>query len=178
MAFIVEDGTGVDAANSYASVSDADTYFAERELTAWADLTQDQKQAALINATEYIDVRWDQSFRMAGRKAHADQFLLYPRVAYCVHESLTPTEVPLPLNLVRATFQYALAAKDGPLAPVPTEETGGRQPSLVREKVGPIEEERRWSDTAVVSSSFRQYPIADALIRSILEATGRGRVFR
>jgi len=44
--------------NSYLSVADADTYWSDRSNAAWAG-TDAQKQAALIEATQYIDGAYD-----------------------------------------------------------------------------------------------------------------------
>ncbi|MDH7971044.1 hypothetical protein QH494_02525 [Sphingomonas sp. AR_OL41] len=52
---IVETGAGLANANSYVSVTDADTYFADRAVTKWAALSSGDKSAALIRATDYLD---------------------------------------------------------------------------------------------------------------------------
>lgn len=43
MAFIAEDGSGLEGANSLVTVEFADEYFADRMNTAWAALTQEAK---------------------------------------------------------------------------------------------------------------------------------------
>jgi len=54
-----EDGTGTNpAANTYVSQATADAYFSDRANAAWAALTADQKAAALIQATQYLDARY------------------------------------------------------------------------------------------------------------------------
>lgn len=55
---IVEDGTGVINANSYASLADATTYFADRGVTAWASASTSQQSAALIIAADYIEATY------------------------------------------------------------------------------------------------------------------------
>ena len=54
MALIVEDGSGLSGANSYASTAQADTYASDRGLTAWTGDTA-TKEAALIRATDYLE---------------------------------------------------------------------------------------------------------------------------
>ena len=52
----VENGTGMPTANSYASVAQADAYFATRpRSTAWTGLTEDQKAQYLIHAARILD---------------------------------------------------------------------------------------------------------------------------
>ena len=66
MPLIVEDGTLLAGANSFASVADADAYHAARLTAAWTDeLAEVQKEAALIRASDWLNrkVMWN------GRKA-------------------------------------------------------------------------------------------------------------
>jgi hypothetical protein len=57
MPLIVEDGTGVENANSYATVGEADAYYALRGESDWAGVTADadDKAAALIKAADYLN---------------------------------------------------------------------------------------------------------------------------
>lgn len=79
MALIVEDGTGMPDSQSYASVADADAYFALwGEPAEWTAATDDEKEIALRNATRWIDlqVRWYST------RLEEDQALLWPRVPF------------------------------------------------------------------------------------------------
>lgn len=62
MAFIVEDGTGIKGATSYATVQFFKDYFADRpdDVTGIADATI---QTLLVEATDYIDTRWGLRFK-------------------------------------------------------------------------------------------------------------------
>lgn len=83
MALIVEDGTGLDNAESYISVADADTYFstmrgnASEYASDWLsdDTTDAIKEACLRWATRLVDklVVWD------GSKSTTTQKLRWPR---------------------------------------------------------------------------------------------------
>ncbi len=61
-ALIIEDGSVVDGANSYVSVSDADAYHATRITpwaVAWLALSESDKEACLIDAARRMDaLRW------------------------------------------------------------------------------------------------------------------------
>ncbi len=71
MTLVVEDGTGLPTANSYVSLCNALAYFQARG-TAWSDIraTGDQRSAALVRATAYIDATYRSRFpgyRTTGR---------------------------------------------------------------------------------------------------------------
>lgn len=175
MPIIVEDGTGITDANSYASVAFADAYFTDFANAAWAALTQPAKESALMQASQYIDLVWSRVY--PGTKYRETQGLGWPRLVCC-----KDTDPTFPLALQKACAEYAVRASAGPLAPDPSYDDTGRQASLVREKVGPIEEERRWtSSTGVIQPTlFRPYPVPDGMMRSFLPVSGfaGGRVIR
>lgn len=73
---IVEDGSGVDNANSYASVADAAAYHeANPQGDAWAALTELKKQQGVITATRLLDEQWQWN----GYKLDDAQSLQWPR---------------------------------------------------------------------------------------------------
>lgn len=77
ISLIVEDGTCVDNANSYISLEDAEAYQKSRNRADWAALTDNEKIANLIKATQYIDV----TYTWLGRKKYiTEQSLCFPRV--------------------------------------------------------------------------------------------------
>jgi hypothetical protein len=72
----VEDGTSKADANSYASVAEADTYFATRPRSSgWSDLTADEKAQHLIYGTRILDhaIEW------MGLPSSYAQALAWPR---------------------------------------------------------------------------------------------------
>lgn len=63
MAIIVEDGTGLYEANSYASLGYVRNYLTRRNrTTAWTAATLAEREAAVIAATDYIDRRFGPRF--------------------------------------------------------------------------------------------------------------------
>ena len=52
---IVENGTCVTGANSYISLTDADTYMKNAGHSAWSALDENTRKSCLINGTLYID---------------------------------------------------------------------------------------------------------------------------
>lgn len=170
MAFVVEDGTGVAGANSYASVAYADAYFLDRNVVAWAAATQQAKEGALIRATDYINslpVLW------AGEQTYAHQELAFPR-----GKGVTT----LPDRLRRATALYALRALKGSLLPDPVADASGLRVTEITKKAEGVEKSVKYADPSSGSGGdlqiFRNYPEADILIGGLLAPRRASRVIR
>lgn len=161
MAFVVEDGTGKPDANSFVDVQFADDYFQLRGITAWAG-SNEEKQAWLVQATDYISARFGRSFKSV--EESNEQALPFPRVG-----------MGMPVNLLKATCEYAIRAKDAPLAPDPVVDETGRAVAGKTEKVGPIEDSVTYATVGAGASLmlFRPYPAADMLLRGLLRSTRR-----
>lgn len=69
---ITEDGTGLVDADSYVSVSEADSFFSTRNETSWFG---GGKEASLLIASEYIDI----TYSFLGNKLNPNQGLEFPR---------------------------------------------------------------------------------------------------
>lgn len=147
MSLIVEDGTGLSNAESYASVADADAYHLSMGNTAWTGAEQ-LKEKALRRATQYLDA-W---YRFRGERLLLTQSLEFPRVGVT---DLLP-DWPMK-NLVAATCELALRALSGTLI----SDTEGE--SIRREKVGPIETEYFRNDGAQV-----RYTLVDKLLKDLV----------
>lgn len=100
MALVVEDGTGLTTSNSFAAVADADTFLGDRGFTAWAALTTQAKEYALIAATDYLN----SAFAYVGIRVSTTQSLAWPRF------SNTMTRLPqgVPVQLKQAVYRVAL----------------------------------------------------------------------
>lgn len=178
---VVEDGTGLDNANSYASIADGDTYHSLYGNTTWTDADGSQKATALVHATRYLDLRWE----FFGEVVYPDdggvlgQALKWPRTnsgASLIDargNEVGSDEVPQ--IIIDATLEYALEyLLTGSLLPTPSvPDDAGRFVTLVREKLGPLESETRFSDTRS-TSLVRKYSQADRMVRRSGLATGVG----
>lgn len=108
--FVVEDGTGLDDANSYCSLDTADAYHTRySNPTAWTSLTADQKRNALAEATRIADERY--GHRWVGVRGTSEQALDWPR-AYGtdpagneIDDAVVPTK--LQQWVARAALAYA-----------------------------------------------------------------------
>lgn len=162
MAFLLEDGTGIEGANAYIDVSYYRTHHIDRGNAAEADFSDSETQAAIIRSSEYVDKRFGKMF--VGLRRTKRQGLEWPRInAFDSDGFLLSGPDRVPRNLEKAVAEYALRAlicgvlAPDPLHPVPkqdlTDSTAVRDPDVItgevtrrRDKVGPLEEER-WYET-------------------------------
>ena len=155
MSLTVEDGTNVAGANSYVTLAEFTTFMADRGETVIAEADNDQKEFALIKATDYME----QTYRLLwkGSRSNATQVLSWPRRGVDVPDFFDPffrdlSNVPLsfqdtlfiPENEVPyevKVAQYLIAKETFSGA----ESTGVLQPALgrvtKREKLGVLEVE-------------------------------------
>lgn len=121
MAFVFDPSVGTATSNSYASVSEADDYFAAHldGSDYWSTLSTAKKQAALFQATARIDRE-----RFGGQLTfYGTQRLQWPRAGivdrnYQANDTYAPTfantgyyyrsQDTIPMELKQATFEQAL----------------------------------------------------------------------
>lgn len=112
MALVVEDGTGLTTANSYATVAEADSYLETNShvFTTWDALDDTAKGNALQQATLYLDryVDW------FGTKVYQDGALRWPRSGVKDRDGFyyAINEIPVPLKQATAELAYELSQED------------------------------------------------------------------
>lgn len=128
----LETTAGHAAADSYASLAEADAYHAARGNAAWAALATDLlREQALRRATDYMGQVY--AYAWQGKRATAEQALDWPRAGVVVFEvAVSPAIVPPKIR--DACAELALKAAATVLAP----DLG---PAKKRVKVGPLETE-------------------------------------
>ncbi len=161
MPLVVEDGTGVAGADSYASLTAAAAYWAARphdpNAGRWTAAADPNREGALREATDYVDATWGPLFR--GSRKTAAQGRLWPRVE---RQDIDPADFETIADLLaaQAVTDRPLVGSDGlQLAALPAQivaatiELGARALSarlasdvsaagwVKRRKVGPIETE-------------------------------------
>ena len=157
MALIVEDGSGLDDAESYVSVSDAGAYCTNHGLTAWTG-ADSVKEAALRNATQYIDTTYN--FRSA--KSYQYQALEFPRQMWDWELD------PLMTRLRSATVELAVnALTESLFADVESS-------VVTRVTVGPITKVTEPMSTA----GQKRYANVDALLKQLTTGLGGVAVVR
>lgn len=166
MAFLVEDGTGLASATSGASVTEADAYFTDRAVTAWTGTTG-VKQAALIRATDYIELRFALYFKGTMQFPLTPQALSFPRL----DENGITTGIPVAYK--RAVFEYAVRALSSVLAPDPTVSASGLSLTSELHTIGPITDSFTYAKAGAGSapSLFKPYPAADRLLTPLLRGS-------
>lgn len=117
MAHVVETGSGSSTANAYLSAADADTYFTDHGApSTWTAATTPNKEAALRQATQYLDATYHGRWR--GTRANETQALAWPRADAEDDDGFTFSSTALPQALKDACAEAALAyLTDGDLIP-------------------------------------------------------------
>ncbi len=108
MALIVENGTGKDDAESYATVAEADAYHVSRGNSAWANATELEKEIALRKGTEWIDLTF--GGRFSGWTPVLTQRLKWPRYGVMNYNGDLISSNIVPEKVKFATYEMALAA--------------------------------------------------------------------
>jgi len=102
MALIVEDGSGVESANTYVATADIDTYCSDLGLTAWAAGTTPEKEAANLRAMQYIE-----SLSYKGIKSNSDYSLKFPRYDIWTEDGYLIDSDEIPNDLKKAVCRAA-----------------------------------------------------------------------
>lgn len=166
--FIPEDGSGLDTANSYLDLADADQYHSNAGNDYWGTLSDDTKQKGLVRASAYIDKRFAPKFR--GSRRRRTQALAWPRLGAYDNDGFYIDTVPI--QIVRAVAEYGMrAAYYNVLAPdvprpVPNQDmtvspalstadviTG--QIRTTTKKVGPIETSKTYITNAEITERWK-----------------------
>lgn len=144
MTLIIEDGSNVPNANSYATVEELRTFAGERGISVPADDVE--VEALLIRAMDYIETL---DGRFYGVRGYDDQPLSWPRYRNYAYTGI-------PADIKKAQIVLAIAAQTIDLFP----NESGTESSATRQTVGPITVEY---DTSSRTNRPR-IPQADALL--------------
>ncbi len=111
MMFVVEDGTGLPNAVAYVPVEWVDDYFLLRGAKKWRDATHEDKEYAIVLATDYIDA----SYVFPGVRLDTGQSLEWPRSG--AYDKYGTPLVEVPGQIKKATAELAIRALEGSLLP-------------------------------------------------------------
>lgn len=150
---VVEDGTVVTDANSFATVAEYMQYAANRGVTVADD---DAAKIQLYSAITYLETFRGQ---YVGSVVEPLQSLSWPRIDAVIAGYAWPSD-EIPPQLKNAQMQLALYVKSG-IELMPT--TSGA--FVKREKVGPIETE--YSE-AIRSDGQPYFPLIDTMLADLL----------
>jgi len=168
MALVVETGARVTGANTFINVTDADTYFSDRDMTDWTG-TDAAKEAALIRAGQYLNCLNWRGYRITYRQA-----MCWPRYnvpiddvglpeSYDINEGYYWPSNEIPPAILQAQCEVALRYLVG-TDMLPDLERGG---AIVMERVDVLT--TQYSTGAPAGTIFQ---IVKALLRPFLLPAG------
>lgn len=157
MAFIVEDGSCIVQATSYIDITFADEYLADRGNMDWPALTEDQKKAALVQASDYVSTH----YKYKGTKIDMLQNLQFPRNGVIDPLGMPVTGVPECIK--KCTAELAVRASKGPLVPDPEFDDSGRAIKMKAEVLGPLKRTLEYAGPGELLDEAR-FPAVDALM--------------
>jgi hypothetical protein len=159
MAFTVEDGTGVEGANTYITLEEAEAYFFDRNIPWPTRDIEVQRQGEIVIATTYVDSKYS----WPGTRKSRSQGLQWPREDATDREGHEIAENSVPIEVKNAVCEAVLVYSELNLAL----DRGGMIASVT---VGPI------SETYMNGASpGKVFPKIDAAVRPIVVG-GKGRV--
>jgi len=170
---IVEDGSIVANADSYSTVAAADTYWTDRNNPdAWSNAIDSEKEAALIIATQYLDITYHT--RWKGYPTSSEQSLDWPRINVVRQNGSVYDSDEMPVALLQATAEMALRSIEG-VDLFPDLDTSGAIKRTM-DKAGPVETETEYVGGA---SGIPVFPTVGGLLISgdLIDASSN-RVYR
>lgn len=158
MPLIVEDGTGLENANSYVDIAEAQTIADSRGISLNTDETLLSQE--LLQAADRLNT-YERQF--SGARLDVDQGLSYPRTdSYRLGSKYPSDRIPKELKLAQVTMAGILNA-GGELWSVD-------YAGVKREKIGPLEME--YADNAADSVGNPELPQIDAILQPLLSFSG------
>lgn len=160
MAFTVQNDDGtISGANAYITVAEFKNYHDDRG-NDYGTYTTPEIEAAIVNATDYTDERWE----FLGEPRNHSQDTEWPRLD--VEDSKGIIVRGIPSEVKEATAEYAIRHLAGEtLDPDLTYDDRGQKVQRKKEVVGPIEEETEYVGGS--AEAPKSFPGADKkLIRS------------
>ena len=157
MSLIVEDGTGLAGAESYASVVAADARLGGLGNADWVALTVANKEIALRKAAIFLGIyrtRW------AGRRMYQHQALDWPRYGVVV-DGFPVLSTVVPVDVVKACIDLAARSSAGEDL-MPDLDLGSNV--IKKDKTGPLETEYFQNTTDV----RERFVAVDALLAPYL----------
>lgn len=183
MALIVEDGSGKPDAESYISVAEADAYHLKFGNTAWAGMTEPNKEIQLRRGTAYIEQMYSGKWQ-GQRTWPAVQALSWPR-RYVVIDGDEPEvwnmvtkstgvlvpadQVPKPVREAAAVLAISATGDEDPLLP-PLEPSGPGAVKSESFKVGPIENATTYAENdGTIRDLTTRFPKLEMMLRPYLK---------
>lgn len=188
MAFVVEDGSGLELANAYETLEEFKEHHDDRGVD-YSAFTDPQIQVGLVKAADYVDKRFGRRFR--GCKLSRVQGLEWPRTSAYTDDDYLFSGVPVVLKKAIAEYAMIVLQLGRDLAPMPAPDFGIQDPATGEvsndssgkiiekiEEVGPIKESTTYAEgnstgkpmvgTGNLSQQIPEYPQADLWIEELI----------
>ena len=164
--FVIENGQGLNNANTFVSVEYADAYVATYgNDSLWLASSAAEKRDALRQASRWLSMR----HRFYGETVRIDQALAFPRFGLFDENGFFVTHETVPLRVQEATVVVAIAIRNNTFAPFPAEpaESNVTSESI---SVGPISLSTGYAG-ARTTGIETQLPLVRQLLRPFLLPT-------
>jgi hypothetical protein len=177
VSLIVEDGTGKSDAESYASVTEVDSYatltdtqdtLRDLVISLWNVAADSACEAALREATQYLDAHY--FARWPGTKRTAAQALAWPRSGVIDGYGFAIADTVIPTALKRATAELALNVLNNTAASVQAAESGTLSSKSIA--AGSVSLSQTFTSGGALTRP--RYDRVDNLLRPILGSVGEG----
>ena len=166
VSLIVEDGSCVQNANCYVSLEYANAYMKNTGRSDWESLTDDDKRARLINATNYIDRTYSKIGWKGIKKYHRNQPLCFPRVELFDKDGYEVEGIPEELK--KAVCEAGFISISTSLFTV--KDASG---SIKSQKVDVIEVEY-YSETETNGEYISRFTVLDSLLSDFYKTKNSG----
>lgn len=161
---IVEDGSIVPGANSYATIDEADAYFTQYNNQDWLTETTENKELCLITATQSLELLYGQQYLSMPQRS--DQSLLFPRFTFVINMIQMIRANQIPKQIKQSVFEIANMYRTGAdVFPQPNLERNVKSTTM---KVGDITtQDQYWN--APNSETFAGFNKVDLILAPILK---------
>lgn len=150
----------------YGTVTGADAYHAARGNEAWASAMGEEKTAALVRASQYLDA----VYPWPGQAADVGQALEWPRSGV-TWRGMAVAETDTPLPVEHAAYEAALREVQEPGSLNPDFRAADAVRSYT-EAVGPLTERREYAGVSSAAANRPSIPAIDGLLRGLLGTAG------
>lgn len=157
---IVEDGSGVENANSYCTAAFVTAYAETIESSVWSN-NKSRQAVALINATRYVDMKY--RAKLPGTIKQSTQSLMWPRSNYVDQYGSTIPAGTIPTALKNAVAQAAIHYLEGGLD-LNAEEGNKVKSSSVSVGGGAVSESVSYWEPITTKA----YPLVDGFMSTLL----------
>lgn len=168
--FIVEDGAGVENANSLVSLEFADAFHAARLNTSWANLDENTRKANLIKGSDYFMSTYCR--RLPGCRKTADQTFHFPASGAYYTDGFPIADDTVPKEVQRAVAELGLLSSQNDLLANPVADASLNPVRERTRTLGPLTTKTVFqAGTITTTISQPVYPTVNQFLCRLLSST-------